>query len=316
MTMMIPVSVLEHIGHALNQPGGQKEGARALQILAFRCLGNYVSDSAEFHISYLSAGRSGASVCRLDVRGGGKSQAFVLKFGPSRRALQRELIANREAGQVLEQPTLMAIIGELGTHECGYHAIAARIANRAVSLREWLVGEATIVQSEAVAEIVLKEQLEPFYREESRLEVATADWIPLSPAQRVRTRATVERYRGALSDPRAGGRSDSAELIERLIRFIDAGELELETRTRLEKNGVHVKVFGDLHSENILVQPGVNPRPVLIDASLYDRGHWSSDNARLLVDLLLRVRRPGVESMLWTSLSGAQENVLLLSPAL
>ena len=309
------VSVLQRIGRTLSRPGGDREGARALRVLAVRCLGGLVGGTADMNISYLSAGRSGASVCRLDVHGDEvPSQAFVLKFGLDRRALERELIANREAGKVLDQQSLMAMVGAVGSHECGYHAIAARIANRAISLRQWLVYEATIEQARALAEVVLLEQLEPFYREDGRMEVGTEALIKMPPVRRLRARASLLRYADAIGDSRAGAQAGSEELIQRLMRFIELGELDGDFLAHLRRRAVYVQVFGDLHSENVLVQPSIHPRPVLIDASLYDRGHWSLDNSRILVDLLLRVRNPGVESMLWTDMPNSPDGVLRLCP--
>jgi hypothetical protein len=50
------------------------------------------------------------------------------------------------------------------------------------------------------------------------------------------------------------------------------------------------------------MQAGPLPRPVLVDAALYRRGHWAADSARLIVDLLLRAWRPGVEAMIWSNI--------------
>src|SRR6185503_19047334 len=63
---------------------------------------------------------------------------------------------------------------------------------------------------------------------------------------------------------------------------------------------------------NVLVETGQQARPLLIDASMYGPGHWGLDSARLLVDLVLRVRRPGVPSMLWTDLAESAEFALAL----
>ena len=88
------VSVLENVGRRVARLGGHEQGARALRHLAFRCLDGLVSEAADVDISFLAAGRSGASVCRLDISGGGEpSQAFVLKFGFDRGALEQELAA-------------------------------------------------------------------------------------------------------------------------------------------------------------------------------------------------------------------------------
>lgn len=295
------VSVLEDVGGRMASPGGHEEGARALRILAFRCLKDRVSEAANVHISFLAPGRSGASVCRLDISGGGEaSEAFLLKFGFDRSALERELAANRAASRVLEQSTLMAIVGDLESHEHGFHAITAKIAGRAIPLRKWLADDPPLDRAEDMAEVVLLEQLEPFYREDGVSESEAGEWVRLSPGRRLRALAAIERYGGALGDERAARLPGSQQMIDRLGHFARE-EYEAAGVRNLGRKVFCVRSFGDLHSGNILVQSSRIPRPVLIDASLYGTDHWSADNARLLVDLLLRVRHSGVQSMLWPS---------------
>jgi hypothetical protein len=309
------VSILEDVGRVLIRPGGQQEGARALRVLASRCLGDLVSEEADMRLGCLSAPRSDVSVCRLDVsESGSPNLSFIMQFGLGRRALEKQILANRKVGKILGQQSLMSIVGELGSHESGYHALAARVANRTASLREWLLGEATAGQAATAAEVLLLEQLEPLYREDGRRQVETAAWMQLSAGRRVRARASVLRYGDVVGDSRAGARGDSEDVMQRLMRFIDGVELEVESLSHLRRQGTHVRVFGNLRSDNILVQPGTHPRLVLMDASFYKQDHWSSDNARLLVDLLLRVRHPGLESMLWTSMHDLDDTVNMLCP--
>lgn len=308
------VSILEDVGRRMAPSGGHEQGARALRLLGFRCLEGLVSEAADVDISFLAAGRSGASVCRLDVSGGGEpSQAFVLKFGFDRGALESELAANKAASRVLDQTSLMGIVGELQSHERGFHAITARIANRAIPLRRWLVEDASVDRARIMAEVVLLEQLEPFYKEDGRSESKAAEWIRLSPGRKLRALAAIDRFKDALVDPRAGKLPADNGAAVNLTRFVKE-EFEENFNKSLGRKVLYVRVFGDLHSENILVQPSVAPRPVLIDASLYGSGHWCSDNARLLVDLLLRARRPGVEAMLWPTKSIIEAEMPLLCP--
>lgn len=308
------ISVLEEVGRGLAEPGGHKEGAHALRVLAFKCLRDQVSDESDVNIGFLTAGRSGASVCRLDVsRTGEPTQSFVLKFGVDRRALEQELERNTEAGKVLEQSSLMAIKGNLGSDGRRYHAITARTANRAVSLRKWLTDQATIEDARTVAQMVLVKQLGPLFRSDGRSESGTNDWIALRPGRKLRALAAIERYGNVLADPRTAGTPHGGETVQLLSAFVNSNG-QGAGPVNSQRSVVFTRVFGDLHSGNVLVQPDTMPLPVLIDASLYGRGHWSSDNARLLVDLLLRVRKPGVESMLWPCMAGDDEELIRLCP--
>ena len=206
----------------------------------------------------------------------------------------------------------MAMVGDLQSHERGFHAITARIANRAIPLRIWLAGDATIDRARDMAEVVLLEQLEPFYREDGRSKQRQANgfvcprggscelWLP---SRAIRTRLMI----------RAARMPNCRDLMERLNHFV-TGDYATGNLGNLGRKVLHVRIFGDLHSGNILVQPSVSPRPVLIDASLYSSGHWSSDNARLLVDLLLRVRKSGVESMLWPDTAIVEAQLPQLCP--
>jgi hypothetical protein len=308
------VSVLEEVGHGLAKPGGHEAGARALRVLAFRCLRGLVSDESDIELKFLAAGRSGANVCRLDVSGaGGPNQSFVLKFGCDRQALEEELDRNKEAGRVLEQSSLMAIVGDLGSDDRRYYAITAKVASSAISLRRWLLDEATPENAATLAQMILLEDLGPFFRHDGRSEKSVGQWVTLRAGRKLRILAAMERYAGALGDARASGLPGVGELIQRLtdfVRFNGTGAGPVNSERKVS----YVRAFGDLHSENILVQNSVSPRSVLIDASLYKQSHWSSDNARLLVDLLLRVRKPGVESMLWPQVPGHEEEMLWLCP--
>lgn len=310
------MSVLEEVGDDAFPAKRHEVGARILRLLALECLDGIVNPDRDLKIEFLAAGRSGANVCRL-IFGGAREprQSFVLKFGFDQGALKRELEKNRDAVKVLGQLPLMATVGKLASHKSGYHAITANFAanasSNAIPLREWLTGVATSEQATRMAEEVLNELLEPLFSRDGVPEMSVDDWITLRPGRRLRTLAAIERYGHVLSDSRTYGLPGSDELIERLSAFV-RGDREIAGTPSALVNVVRVRSFGDLHSNNILVQLGVNPRPVLIDASLYGEDHWSADHARLLIDLLLRVRNSGVESLLWPPVTDADEQVVLL----
>ena len=310
------MSVLEEVGHDAPLSERHEVGARILRLLALQCLDGLVNRGRDLEIEFLASGRSGANVCRLVFSGASEPrQSFVLKFSFDQGALKRELEKNRDAVGVLGQSPLMAIVGKLGSHKSGYHAITANFvanaSNNAMPLRKWLTDMATAEQATRMAKEVLAELLEPLFHPNGFPRVSVDDWITLRSGKRLRTLAAIERYGSALSDSRAGDLPDSVELMGRLSAFVH-GSREIAGAPSVLADVVQVRSFGDLHSNNILVQLGVNPRPVLIDASLYGQDHWSADHVRLLVDLLLRVRNSGVESMLWPPVTDADEQVVLL----
>lgn len=310
------ISVLDEVGHGAPPAERHQVGARILRLLALQCLEGLVSRDRDLRIEFLAAGRSGANVCRLIFSGADRPpRSFVLKFGFDQGALRRELEKNKEAVGDLGQSPLMAIEGKLASHNSGYHAITANYAgnasNKAVPLRKWLTDFATATQARSMAEQVLGELLEPLFYSGGLKEKSVDEWMTLGSGRKLRTLAAIERYGSVLGDARAYDLPDSVKLTGRLSAFVH-GSREIAGALSEQAKVVQVRSFGDLHSNNILVQLGANPRPVLIDASLYGEDHWAADHARLLVDLLLRVRNAGVESLLWPPMTDADEQVVLL----
>ena len=313
------MSVLEEVGHDAQGVTSDVAGARILRSLAFECLDGRVEQNRDLTIEFLAAGRSGAHVCKLDFDETKHQprESFVLKFGFDEGALKKELSRNAEAVRVLGQSPLMAIIGKLGIHKLGYRAIVANFAasssNNVMPLRKWLTGTTIPDQAKVAAQELLCDQLRPLFASVRAEKVAVDEWISFKPGRRLRTLAVLDRYRYALDDSRACGVTDSADLVRRLSNFVE-GDRSIAGTPSPKREVLRVKAFGDLHSNNVLIQLGVNPRPTLVDASLYGPDHWSADNARLLVDVLLRVRNSGVESMLWPALTESDEQVVLLCP--
>jgi CheY-like chemotaxis protein len=312
------MSVLEEVGHDAQHSPPDVEGARILRSLAFDCLDGLVDQDRDLTIEFLAAGRSGANVCKLDFDGANQPrESFVLKFGLDEGALKKELSRNAEAVRVLGQSPLMSIVGKLGSHKGGHRAITANFAsstsNNVMALRKWLISAASPSQAATAAQELLSDQLRPLFESAKAGEVAVDNWISLRPGGRLRTLAVIERYGNALDDARACGVTDSRDLVQRLSSFV-SGDRTVAGAPSPERMVKFVKSFGDLHSNNVLIQLGVNPRPILVDASLYGQDHWSADNARILIDLLLRVRNSGVEAMLWPAVAKVDEQVVLLCP--
>lgn len=310
------MSVLDQVGQAAPAAERHKAGARILRLLALQCLDGLVSRDRDLRIEFLAPGRSGANVCRLIFSGGDRPpQSFVLKFGFDQGALRLEFERNAEAVSDLGHSTLMKIAGKPATHNSGYHAITTNYlgnaSNKAVPLRKWLTDFADAEQARTMAEQVLVELLDPFFYPGGLKKKSVDEWMTLGSGRRLRTLAAIDRYGSVLGDERAYGLPDSVALTGLLSAFVK-GDREVAGAPSEQATVTQVRSFGDLHSNNILVQLGAVPRPVLIDASLYDVDHWAADHARLLVDLLLRVRNAGVESFLWPPMTDADEQVVLL----
>lgn len=307
------VSMLEEVGQALSKPGGHEEGAYALWILAYKCLGKLVPVESRMEILYLNSGRSGAKVCQLNFFShGNREQSFVLKFGFDSVALEHEHARNGEAIKILGKAALMQVEGVVGSHARGYHAIAANVAARATPLGKWLRENASVGDARIAARILLCDHLKPLFHKDEEPDIPTSKWIGMGPGHRLRALAAINRYESALEDRRAGAVEGGPGLIEDMRRFIN-GDMKTVGCTSDMTSSMVMK-FGDLHSGNVLVRQWSVPSPVLIDAAMYGKGHWGDDHARLLADLVLRVRTPGVESMLWSAVQEADHVLQHLCP--
>lgn len=306
------LAMVEDVGHSVT-PDPQSYGAegvyreageRTIRNLVVRCLGTEFREEIAVGIKYMPSGRSGSRVCRAEVtQPGDPTQVYILKFGFDKNALERELKANKEAQKVLSEQGIVSLIGKVETDIIsGYHAVIMRIAQVSVPLDEWLLAKASGSEAWRVSSVLFGELLRPFFEQQDRHRVKTPDWLLPSSSDVVRAKATIARFEPVLADPRTGNKRSSDLELRTLRAFLtDPGFLSAYAPSLPEQ--VHlVRSFGDLHCRNVLVQGGLQPRPVLIDASLYGLRHWASDPARLIVDLFLRIRRPAVESMLWDDL--------------
>lgn len=309
------LSVLEGLGEDFTDAGESGRGVRIVQNLAMKCLAAHHLGEADLHLSYLVPGRSGAHICRIDLSVQGEpTQSFVLKFGLDKAALHKEQAANRQAGRILSDQTLISVLCDVQSESSGYCAIAARTAETAVPLRRWLLERPDPAQAGDVAAILFGEQLRNLFRPEMHEDRPYSAWLGSSALYRLRVHDALDRYREAVRDPLAGNLDDVDERWKLIADFVDTGALPVERPERLNGNVVFVGSFGDLHSSNVLVQTGLQARPVLVDASMYGRAHWGMDSARLLVDLFLRVRGAGVPAMLWSDLGESLSAARTLCP--
>jgi len=317
------VSLIQRLGDSVNRElrlnsssdDRREAGLRVIRNLAIRCLGTAYQEDVSLWLRYLTPGRSGAHVCRVDVkRPGEPEQAFVLKFGLDKRMLELEVMANSEARKILGEQFLVMNIGDVQSDISGYHGIAARAAQGAIPLSQWLSKVAEPVDATRVAEVLLGELLAPLFQEGLRDRVSFQKWLNPTPVEIVRARRVIDSYVPALADSRAGRRQKVATEMRRLQTFLAGMEFPENGSLPVPEHVIFVRSFGDLHSGNVLVYSRAQPRPILIDAALYSSRHWAADIARLVVDLFLRVRRPGVDSMIWNDMDASVEAGLRLCP--
>jgi hypothetical protein len=292
------LSVLESLGG----PPWKDSVGRGLSIvrgLAIRCLNPRIIDADTFHLSYLVPGRSGAYVCRVDMRQPGEApESFVLKVGLDRPALELERRLNNLAVRQLGHQVLVAVAGDVQLDQSGYAAIAAKVADGAVTFRQWLPTAETRHAWEA-ADVLFGEQLRRLHHPDMRDDVPVARWLATRALIRLQTLRAVEHLEEALTHERGGNRSDVGAIRETLTMFMADGSIRDTPTERLGTTVAYVPAFGDLHSSNVLIEAGIHRRPLLIDASRFGQHHWGNDSARMLVDLFLRVRSHGVDSLLW-----------------
>ncbi len=305
------LSLLEDLG------GAEGEVARGLTVvrgLALKCLEAVETSKPRLRLGYLAPGRSGAHVCRVDLAEDGQpTQAFVLKIGLDAESLRAEVRANREAAKALREQALVSILGEVQSHS-PYSAVIARIADRAETLASWLAGDPPPDEARALARMLFSEELIRLCAPELRSTEPVARWLATSAGGTLRVHAALDRALALLSHPKAAALGDAEGLRRDITAFVDGGELPVRTPARLSGTTIMVHGFGDLHASNVLVQGSIFPRPVLIDASHYGRRHWSADRARLLVDVVLRVRGAGLAALLWEDFDCAVRRAADLCP--
>jgi hypothetical protein len=312
------IALLDDIGRASGAPRFQQEddidhtserreaGLLIIRNLALRCIGEIYPTDVTLRIAYAPAGKSGAKVCRIElIKGDDPRQAFILKLSFDKRMLERECSANREACKALSPPDLIPLIGDVQSGTSGYHAIAARVASGTITLRDWLRQPDSNRAAADVANVLLGQLLAPLFAPDGRKWVASAKWLSPSSWDVDRASATINQYAAAIEDPRAVGRRSARHCLRPLQDFLKTGQYPLPDGVSLPSEVCYVRTWGDLHAGNILVPTGELPRPLLIDATLYGRGHWARDCARLIADLFLRDRKPGVDGMVWDSLKEA-----------
>jgi CheY-like chemotaxis protein len=307
------LAMVEDVGHSVapdiqshgNEDSFRDTGARVIRNLVMRCLPTEFREDIGVRIGYVPSGRSGSRVCRVEVTLPGEpTQAYILKFGLDKNALERELNANKEVLKYLSEQRVVPLMGKVETEEIsGYHAVIMRVAQDSVTLDEWLLRKASNIVALRVARDLLGELLKPLFEQSERRQEETRAWLAPTVSEVVRAAETLARFEPVLADSRTGTKRSTRREFRVLRALLEDPSSFIGSFAHTLPEQVHfVRSFGDLHCRNVLVLGNANPKPLLIDASLHGLRHWASDTARLIVDLFLRVRCPAVESMFWSDL--------------
>ncbi len=298
--------------HSLGDPPGEyhdaiTRGQHIASSLILECLERDDDAGTTLRVEHLAPGRSGAHVCKvLRKQAGHPDESFVVKIGLDHAALKAEWKANQNAAYTLSPQVLVRLTGDLKTHSSsGYAALSAGLARDASTLRSWLCDPMTKTQqARGVAEELFGGHLVSLFQQNLRQRRDVTGWLEVSPVLRLRVHDALVTHAEVWRHEQGAHRRDAGELAALLRAFVDSGALPGTDARVLGREVVHIHAFGDLHSSNVMVQTVGQPRPVLVDASQYGVHHWATDATRLLVDLVLRVRRAGVESMLWSGVAG------------
>ncbi|RZU48791.1 CheY-like chemotaxis protein [Krasilnikovia cinnamomea] len=296
---------------SLGEPPGARgdvidRGKHIARTLILEFLERENDAGAVLFVDRLAPGRSGAHVCKVRRKQAGQpEESFVLKIGLDRAALEAERQANDEAARVLTSQLLVTHTDGLKTdHSSDYGALAARLAHNAVTLDSWLRSpETTAAQARQVADELFGGHLKRLFQETLRQTQDSSRWLDTAPLHKRRIEDALATYAPVWAHPEGAHQENVDERVVLLRTYIETRTLPGVEPSMIDKTVVFVHAFGDLHATNVLVQTVGQPRPVLVDASQYGPHHWATDSTRLLVDLVLQVRRAGVESMLWSAVA-------------
>lgn len=288
-------------------------GVQTVAQLNSRILAAYDQRSHKIEVGFLTPGVSGASVCSVtaEVDGTGTFR-HALKISRAHAQLRTEATNAALAGRLIpsrffvrhspEQP-----VGPVN----GWYALGSQLQDPAITLRRWLAtGPGPNVVEDVLEELFL-EGLKPLHEQHIDEEDHCAvDEFGFPVHQQLEILQTLDDLRDVLARPDGGRMSDVADLVIDLTSFVRESRLDRRSRHELPSRTWTTLLHGDLHGGNILVYQGIRPRPMLLDASAFGRGHWAKDPARLAVDILVRNFDMGADSFLfarfdvWRALAG------------
>jgi hypothetical protein len=262
--------------------------------------------ASDIDVGFLSPGASGAAVCAVTAKvTSGTTVRHVVKVSRDGDALTTEAVRALEARQLLPSRFVVPLqpqypVGPVN----GWYATGAKLDQEAVNLRSWLASGPPCGQVEVLFELLFAECL-------GRLYDTTRDNRPTTPLALLRfphykqrlVLQALDELAPTLTRPEGGALGDITAIQADINFFATEQRLPGVLERNLPKETVVTKTHGDLHGGNVLVYQGKNPSPALIDFSEFDEAHWSSDPARLIVDLVMRGVDAGAESMFFTGFS-------------
>jgi Phosphotransferase enzyme family len=182
----------------------------------------------------------------------------------------------------------------------GWYALSTPLVQNAVTLRTWLAAEPDPRAVHDVLEMLFVDGLRLLY-DASQHSVARSSSTPRFPLYRQRQVLHAMDVLAAVLIRIDGGQLEDVPTLVRDITGFVCEDRVLDVLTRSMPSATcRARVHGDLHAGNVLVHDGHHPIPAVIDLSAFGPAHWSTDAARLAVDLLMRSIDPGAESMFFT----------------
>jgi hypothetical protein len=264
-------------------------------------------DIAGFTAHYLTPGRSGASVIRVEIkdRNDRTVRRLVVKLSREKGKLQKELDNARR--QVHPLPDIYVPYLKTDEDEPAnvgdWYAIAQE-AKKGVgtrSLDDWLTANSPQDARTLLTDLFRVYLKESEYSEPQSLKgVKAFDLLRPKGRRLVRVLAAIENLAEPLRLLQPGpGDQRSAQFDKaktRIVNLIEKGTVADRSLSTLGKDVAICWSHGDLHSQNILVDGARHPW--LIDAADRAEMHWARDPAQLAVDLWIAVHNNN-EALFW-----------------
>lgn len=284
--------------HAVGEPTLCRLYARILQAAG--------RTTRNMSLGYIAAGYAGAAVCAVTatLENSGVRTHHVLKVSLDKEALEREAQLGEDAWATLRQ-TLLAKqappypVGPVN----GWYALAWQLQGGAMTLRDWLARGAPDAAVEDVFAALFTDGLGGVYADTAQEIDSPADLLRTPYHRQRRILHALNQVTPILTHPDGCRLPESLveELTEQVTGFVSDGRIggadaQLLARQRTYSAFSH----GHLHGTNVLVYDGRHAEPTVIDASRFGYAHWTTDPARMAVDLLMHSVDPGVESLFFT----------------
>jgi CheY-like chemotaxis protein len=148
-------------------------GAAIIAELFFRALGDDALRPQQLHLAYLKPGLSGSVVCRVDAQDEAGHSVHVMKLSRDASLLAKELTRGRVLGQQVQRCFVPHTSTSVTRPLAGWNAILLPLADRAVTLREWLSHGPAADAVDSVLEVLFVEGLGPMYQRRVQPAVAT-----------------------------------------------------------------------------------------------------------------------------------------------